>query len=45
MSAREEMTALNEELFALARKAGMETPAMKELHRYSDPSTAPEILA
>ncbi len=30
------MKKLNEELFALARKVGMETPAMTELHRYAD---------
>ena len=42
-SAREEMTRLNEELFALARNAGMETPAMKELHRYADPSVPPVV--
>ncbi len=35
-NAREEMKQLNEELFALARKVGMETPAMTALHRYAD---------
>ncbi len=37
-NAREEMVRLNEELFALARKAEVETPVLHELHRYSDPS-------
>lgn len=43
MAAREEMTALNEELFSLARKVGMKTPVMEELHRYSDPSVPPAV--
>jgi 2-dehydropantoate 2-reductase len=33
VAARDEMAALNEELFALARAAGIEVPAMTELHR------------
>jgi 2-dehydropantoate 2-reductase len=33
VAARDEMTALNEELFALARAAGIDTPAMTELQR------------
>ncbi len=37
-NAREEMKKLNEELFAMAEKVGMETPVMKELHRYADPN-------
>lgn len=42
-SARAEMKKLNEELFALANKVKMETPAMTELHRYSDPDTPPAV--
>ena len=41
MAARDEMTELNEELLELAERAGMETPMMRELHRYSDPAVAP----
>lgn len=33
VAARDEMAALNEELFALARAAGIDTPAMTELQR------------
>jgi len=40
-NAREEMTRLNEELLAMADKKGVETPAMRELHRYSDPAVSP----
>ncbi len=43
-NAREEMTRLNEELLALAGKRGIETPAMKELHRYADPAVLPPNL-
>jgi 2-dehydropantoate 2-reductase len=42
-NARDEMRKLNEELFSLARKVGMQTPAMIELHRYSDPSVPPAV--
>lgn len=42
-NARDEMIKLNEELFALAEKAGIETPVMAELHRYSDPSVPPAV--
>ena len=42
-NARAEMKKLNEELFALARNVGMETPAMEELHRYADPNTPPAV--
>ncbi len=40
-NARSEMIRLNEELFALAEKAGVDTPTLRELHRYSDPEAAP----
>ena len=36
VAARDEMTALNHELFALARAAGIDTPAMSELQRGAD---------
>jgi len=42
-NARDEMKKLNEELFALARKVGMDTPAMAELHRYADPAVPPAV--
>ncbi len=45
LAAREEMTALNEELLALADAVGMDTPMMRELHRYSDPAVAPVVAA
>ncbi len=38
LAAREEMTALNEELLAMAEAIDMDTPMMRELHRYSDPA-------
>ncbi len=37
LNAREEMIKLNEELLTLARKSGIDTPTMEELHIYSDP--------
>lgn len=42
-NAREEMRQLNEELFALVEKSGVETPTLKELFRYYDPSVPPAI--
>ncbi len=42
-NARNEMTRLNEELLELASRAGADTPVMRELHRYSDPSVPPVI--
>jgi 2-dehydropantoate 2-reductase len=45
MAAREEMTALSEELLALADEAGMETPTMRALHRFSDPAVPPAFAA
>jgi 2-dehydropantoate 2-reductase len=45
MAAREEMTALSEELLALADEAGMETPTMRALHRFSDPAVPPASAA
>ncbi len=42
-NARNEMPQLNEDLLALASSAGVDTPVMRELHRYSDPSVPPEI--
>jgi len=45
LAAREEMTALNEELLALAAAVGMDTPTMRELHRYSDPAVPPAFAA
>ena len=40
-AARQEMTALNEELVALADAVGMPTPMMRALHRSSDPAVPP----
>ena len=37
------MIAAGTGLFALAQNVGMETPAMKELHRYADPSVPPVV--
>ena len=45
LAAREEMTALNEELLAMAEAIGMDTPMMRELHRYSDPALPPAFAA
>jgi 2-dehydropantoate 2-reductase len=45
LAAREEMTALNEELLAMAEAIGMDTPMMRELHRYSDPAVPPAFVA
>ncbi len=42
-NAREEMIQLSEELIALARSLGVETPALNELHRYADPSVPPAV--
>jgi 2-dehydropantoate 2-reductase len=45
LAAREEMTALNEELLAMADAVGMDAPMMRELHRYSDPTVPPAVAA
>jgi len=45
LAARQEMTALNEELLALAEAVGMDTPTMRALHRYSDPAVPPAFAA
>ena len=45
LAAREEMTALNEELLAMAEAVGMDTPMMRKLHRYSDPAVPPAFAA
>lgn len=42
VAARDEMSALNEELFALARAAGIDTPAMTELRRKANSAQASE---
>ncbi|MCW3488585.1 ketopantoate reductase family protein [Dethiobacter alkaliphilus] len=42
-NAREEMTELSEELFALIEKSAVSTPALMELKRYFDPSVPPAI--
>ncbi len=42
-NAPEEMRQLSEELIILARDAGVETPVLDELHRYSDPSAHPVV--
>lgn len=42
VAARDEMTALNEELFALARASGIDTPAMTELRRRANSAPASE---
>lgn len=45
LAARDEMTALNEELLAMAEAIGMDTPMMRALHRYSDPAVPPAFTA
>ena len=45
LAAREEMIALNEELLAMAEAVGIDTPMMRELHRYSDPAVPPAFTA
>ncbi len=42
-NAPEEMKQLSEELIILARDAGVETPVLNELHRYSDLSLSPVV--
>ncbi len=43
LAARDEMAQLNQELFALAKKAKIDTPHMSALHRYADPSVKPAL--
>ena len=45
LAARDEMTALNEELLAMAETVGMGTPMMRALHRYSDMAVPPAFAA
>lgn len=42
-AARDEMTKLNEELLAMARKTDIKTPYLEELQRYADPSVPPAV--
>lgn len=42
-NARDEMSRLSEEIIGLARAAGLKTPVLDELHRYSDPSVVPVV--